>query len=153
MRSLAKRQAMYYGNNSELGKTWFGRVLHDVGATTLKAVVQPFKSFSNTDKYDKIFNPVMQTKTFTTLNKGINVLDSVGHAAGKLVTSAYTAGISDMLIKKTQPKTQQPQDIQQAQAMASGSPSASASASASDLLQKQELIDQYGRTKVIRLID
>jgi len=154
MRSLAKRQAIYYpsAGDSQLGKTWFGRVLHDVGATVVKAAVQPFKSFSNVEKYDKIFNPKLQTKAFSTLNKGIDVLDSVGHAAGKMVTSAYTAGLSDMLIKKAQAKTQtqQAQEVQQAQAMASGSPSASASASANDLLKKQELINEFGRTKTIR---
>jgi len=71
-------------------KTAAGKILHDVGATALKAVVQPFKSFSNTKKYDNIFNPKLQTKTFATLNKGIDKLDDLGHAVGQAYVGKKT---------------------------------------------------------------
>lgn len=107
MRSTIGRQmrsnAMY--QDGTMGKTKIGKFLHDVGATTLKAVVQPFASFTkysnpaNDTKH--IFNPVMQTKVAATIDKGVNILNTVGHVAGKAFTSAVTEGLINIKTPKS----------------------------------------------------
>jgi len=74
------------------GKTDLGRVIHDVGATVLKAVVQPFASFVDSGEDNKIFNPDYQTKTFEKIDSVVNVFNDIGHSLGKAVTSSYTGG-------------------------------------------------------------
>ncbi len=108
MRARAGRQMRsmgfdYYQDNSELGKTFFGRLIHDVGATVLKAAVQPFASFSNTTKYSNIFHPVLQTGAGQAVNKVIDVMDMVGHTAGKAFTSAVTEGLVNVKSKPYTP--------------------------------------------------
>jgi len=75
------------------GKTALGRIFHDIGATALKAVVQPFKSFSNVEKYDKIFNPTMQTSVGKVTGAVVDKLDNLGHSVGKAYTQSVSGGI------------------------------------------------------------
>lgn len=104
MRARAGRQLRAIGmDNPALGKTFFGKILHDVGATVVKAVVQPFASFSNTTKYSNLFHPVLQTGAGKAVNKVIDVADLVGHTAGKAFTSAVTEGLVNVKSKPYTP--------------------------------------------------